>query len=246
MIVMYLRTPISAVDSVWRSVSIGFNDPFFYYYRCTYIANPIGIKRITQKELQTDVIFKELPIVRKNMQGINGVELLPSQYNHLMDIAEADVHRLEFIVSKDNQTFTREKDVENKRIIPLITKLGYDEADYIQQMYIELGNHNHTLIPDFVISPVRTKGHHSAFAIIEAKLFIPNQKEMETVKSQARSYAVQLKAKYSAIADKNKLWVYKSDDDYSDEIFSATWEELNNADIFSRLMKLIGKRNNIK
>ena len=57
---------------------------------------------------------------------------------------------------------------------------------------------------------------------------------------------MQLKAIYSAIADKNKLWVYKSDDDYSDEIFSATWEELNNADIFTRLMKLIGKRNNIK
>lgn len=242
MIVMYLRTPISAVDSVWRSVSIGFNDPFFYYYRCTYIANPVAVKRITQKQLQQDKVFKELPIVRKNMQGINGVELQPSEYNHLVDIAETDVPRLEFAVSDINQTFSREKDVENKLIIPLLKKLGYNEKDYVQQMYIEIGNHNHALIPDFVLSPIHIKGHQSGFALIEAKLLIQNQREMEDVKIQARSYAVQLKAKYSAIADKNKIWIYSSNDDYTNEIFIATWDELNNPDNFSKLFKLIGRR----
>lgn len=240
MIVMYLRTPISAVDSVWRSVSIGFNDPFFYYYRCTYIANPVGVKRITQKQLQQDEVLKDMPIVRKNMQGINGVELLPSQYNHLMDISEADVPRLEFIVSEGNEIFEREKDVENKLIIPLLKKLGYAENEYVQQLYIEIGNHNHALIPDFVLLPKVTKGHYSAFALVEAKLNILNQKEMEAVKTQARSYAVQLKAKYAVIADKNKIWVLSLEDDYSDDIFSASWNELNNADVFSKLLKLIG------
>lgn len=244
MIVMYLRAPISAVDSVWRSVSIGFNDPFFYYYRCTYIADPVGVKRITQKQLQQDEVFKELPIVRKNMQGINGVELQPSEYNHLIAIANADVPRLEFIVSDSNQIINREKDVENKLIIPLLEKLGYEENEYVQQMYIEIGNHNHALIPDFVLSPIHTKGHQSGFALIEAKLFIPNQKEMAEVKIQARSYAVQLKTKYSAVADKNKFWLYSSDDDYTNEIFTATWDELNNADVFSKLLKLIGKKQN--
>lgn len=242
MIVMYLRTPISAVDSVWRSVSIGFNDPFFYYYRCTYIANPVGVKRITQKQLQQDKILKDMPIVRKNMQGINGVELLPSQYNHLMDIAEADIPRLEFIVTEGNETFNREKDVENKLIIPLLKKLGYEEDGYVQQLYIEIGNHNHALIPDFVLLPKVSKGHQSAFALIEAKLYISNQKEMEAVKTQARSYAVQLKAKYAVIADKNKVWVLTSEDDYSEDIFSASWDELNNADVFSKLLKLIGTK----
>ena len=44
--VMYLRTPISAISSVWRSMSIGFIDPFFYYYRCTYIGMPKKLSRI--------------------------------------------------------------------------------------------------------------------------------------------------------------------------------------------------------
>ncbi|MBQ2661264.1 MAG: hypothetical protein IJF80_01270 [Clostridia bacterium] len=242
MIVMYLRTPISAVDSVWRSVSIGFNDPFFYYYRCTYIANPVKIKQISQKQLQKDEIFKNIPIVRKNMQGINGVELKPSEYNHLMDLAKADVMRLEFDISSDNENLTNEKDVENNLIKPLLSKLGYTENEYVQQLYIEIGNHNHALIPDFVLKPVVTEGHHSAFAHIEAKYNIPNSKAMLEVKKQARSYAVQLKAKYSVIASKDKIWISKASDDFTEDIFIATWAELNNPDTFSTLLKLIGQQ----
>lgn len=242
MIVMYLRTPISAVDSVWRSVSIGFNDPFFYYYRCTYIAHPVAIKQISQKQLKEDKIFKDVPIVRKNMQGINGVELMPSEYNHLMELAKADVPRLEFVVTDGNQDFVNEKDVENKLIKPLIAKLGYSEEEYVQQLGIEVGNHNFKLIPDFVLLPNTTRGHYSAFALIEAKHSIPNQKAMEAVKIQARSYAVQLRAKYSVIASKDKIWVYAPDDDFTEEVFSATWVELNDADTLSHLLKLIGKR----
>lgn len=47
MILMYLRTPVSAIDTIWRSVSVGFNDPFFYYYRCTYIARPQKMKQVS-------------------------------------------------------------------------------------------------------------------------------------------------------------------------------------------------------
>lgn len=242
MIVMYLRAPISAVDSVWRSVCIGFNDPFFYYYRCTYIANPTAIKRITQKQLKEDTVFKDIPIVRKNMQGINGVELLPSQYNHLMDLVNADVPRLEYTVIDNDLTFTREKDVENLLIIPLIKKLGYSDKEWEPQMYIEIGNHNKAIIPDFVILPNKTKGKQSAFAVIEAKLTIPNQKFLEDVQIQARSYARQLGARYSVIASKEKIRIYTAKDLYSEEIFSASWEKLNDADTFSSLFKLIGNR----
>lgn len=242
MIVMYLRTPVSAVDSVWRSVPIGFNDPFFYYYRCTYIANPVKIKQITLKQLQKDEIFKNIPLVRKNMQGINGVEIKPSEYNHLMDLVKAEVPRLEFIITNGDEEFVNEKDIENKLIKPLIKKLDYSEEAYLQQLYMEIGNHNHVLIPDFVLLPVTTRGHQSAFAIIEAKHHIANQKAMEEAKIQARSYAVQLKAKYSVIASKDKVWVFDPEDDFTKDIFSATWNELNAPDVFSKLFKLIGNK----
>lgn len=240
MIVMYLRTPISAVDSVWQSVSIGFNDPFFYYYRCAYISKPVGISRIPQKQLQQDEIFKEMPIVKKNMQGLNGVELKPSQYNHLLDLAGSDLPRLEFAQIGSDEDFAIEKDVENKLVKPLLEKLGYSEDEYEQQMHLEVGNHNFTLIPDFVILPTKERGRESAYFLIEAKLSIPTLSALEEVNVQAHSYARQLNAKYSVIAAKEKVWVTSSIDDYQNVIFSATWSELNNADKFSELNKLLG------
>lgn len=157
---MYLKSPVSSVNSVWRSVSIGFNDPFFFYYRCTYIGRPVVIKKVTQKQLQRDEVFKNVPVVRKNMQGVNGVELKPSEYNHLMDMAGVrDVPRLQFALTDGGAGLTTEKDVENKLVKPLISKLGYSDDEYVQQLYIEIGNHNYALIPDFALLPVTERGH---------------------------------------------------------------------------------------
>lgn len=240
LIVMYLRTPISSIDSVWRSVSVGFNDPFFYYYRCTYIARPQKINRITQKQLQQDAVFKELPIIKKNMQGINGVEIYPSVYNHLLDIAGSDLPRLEYMTGDDVGGLAVEKDVENKLIKPFLEKLGYSEDEYIQQLPIEVGNHNHKQIPDFVIHPKVSTGHQSADFLLEAKLSIPSIKSLEEAKTQARGYAKLLNAKYSVVAAKEGIWISQIEDDYSKDILSFSWAELKKEDDFFKVYKLIG------
>lgn len=240
LIVMYLRTPVSAIDSIWRSVSIGFNDPFFYYYRCTYIAKPEKMKRITIKDMQKDEMFKDLPIVRKNMQGINGVELMPSVYNHLLDITGSHLSKLEFYADNTDSVYNREKDVEEKLIKPFLKDLGYAEIEYQQQLYIEIGNHNHALIPDFVIHPIVSSGHQSADFIIEAKLSIPTKSLLEEAKKQARGYAKLLGAKYTVIAAKEGIWITERQDDYDDEILSASWGEMQEADCFLEVFKLIG------
>lgn len=243
MIVMYLRTPTSAIDSVWRSVSIGFNDPFFYYYRCTYIAKPTKINRITQKQLQVDEVFKELPIVKKNMQGINGVELYPSVYNHLLDMTNSDLPRFDYAIDNDDINLRIEKDVEEKLVKPLLEKLGYAENDYVQQLQIRVGNHNFKLIPDFVVHPKVSNSHHSASYHIEVKYSIPSNKALEDVKIQARSYAKQLGAIYSVVVAKEGIWISTKDDDYSKDVLSFTWMELNDADNFYEVFKLIGNDN---
>lgn len=236
-IVMYLKTPISSIDSVWRSVSVGFNDPFFYYYRCTYIAHPKKLNRISQNRLKKDNVFKELPIVKKNMQGINGVELFPSVYNHLLDIAKSDLPRMDAFVSDGtNQVFKLEKDVEEILIKPFIGKLGYSKNDYQQQFYIPIGNHNHALISDFVINPKITKGHQSGDILIEAKISITSKRNLEVVKTQARSYAKMFNAKYSLIASQEGIWLTGISDDYSEDILSFTWDELKIEDNFIKFL----------
>lgn len=239
--VMYLKTPISAVDSVWRCVSEGFNDPFAYYYRVAYIAKPKKIKRVAKNKLEKDRIFKQLPIVRKNLQGINGVELKPSEYNHLMDLAESPDFKLNYSQPIDNVELLIEKDVENQLIKPLLKKLKYKNTDYVQQLHIEVGNHNTMLIPDFLLLPNETRGCQKAFAVIEAKFDIPNHKAFKETKIQARSYARQVLAKYSVIASKDKIYVSSIDDDFENDFFVKTWEEIENPDTFSQLFKIIGK-----
>ena len=241
MIVMYIRTPVSAINSIWRACSIGFIDPFFFYYRCVYLSSPIEIKPYTLGEIKNDRFFQELPIVRKNMQGINGVELKPSVYNHLVQISKAKVNTLEYVESKSGGEYSREKDVEEKLIIPLIQKLGYNSDDYKRQMYVEIGNHNNTLIPDFVLLPDERRGSASGFAIIEAKRSIPNKKTLEKVMVQAKSYAKLLIAKYCVVAAQEKIWISERRDGYENIIFEATWEQLNDADTFYELNKMIGK-----
>lgn len=240
LIVMYLRSPISAIDSIWRSVCVGFNDPFFYYYRCTYIACPQKIKQITLKQLQQDPVCKALPIVRKNMQGINGVELYPSAYNHLLDMAKSDLARLEYLVDDGNYDFAREKDVEDKLVKPFLEKLGYAESEYQQQLYIEIGNHNHALIPDFVIHPVVSSGHQAADFLVEAKVTISTNKLLEVVKTQARGYAKLLNAQYAVIAAKEGIWITEASDDYSRDVLVFSWTELKEEDNFYMVFKLIG------
>ena len=242
MIVMYLTTPISAISSIWRARSIGFIDPFFWYYRCTYIGNPVKIKRIPIDKIRKNRILGKMPIVKGNMQGINGVELKPSEYNYIVDHSKVGVPKLEYVMDDKSGSFVNEKEVEDRLIKPLISRIGYSESEYIQQFYMEIGNHNYALIPDFVLSPIISKGHYSGFVIIEAKRSITTSKQMEETKIQARSYAKMVGAKYSVIAAQEGVWNTESKDDYTREIFSKTWDELTNEDILYDLTQLIGKR----
>lgn len=240
MIVMYQRTPVSAIRSVWRSRSIGFNDPFFWYYRCTYIGNPVQIKEISLDTLRKDTVLSVMPIVRKNMQGVNGVELKPSEFNRILDLASASNPRLEYEMPDNDSQFTKEKDVERLLVKPLLQRLDYAETDYVQQLYIEIGNHNHALIPDFVLLPRKLQGRQTAFAVLEAKLSIANKKQLDETIIQARSYAKLLGAKYQMIASKEKVWLYSAKDDFVENIFVATWNNLRDADTFSQLYKIVG------
>lgn len=240
MAIMYLRSPVSALDSIWKIVSTGFNDPFFYYYRCAYIEKIKSITRISLHKLRNDTVFQKLPIVKKNMQGINGVEIPPSVYNHLLNLAECELQRIEYVHENADELYAVEKDVEQKLVKPLLAKLGYAETDYQQQLYVEIGNHNFALIPDFVIHPNVTSEHHSAHILLEAKLSIASEKKLKAAKKQARSYAKQLGTAYCVLASKEGIWISQACDDYTADIFTSSWQELYDVDTFTKVFKLIG------
>ncbi len=240
--VMYLTSPVSAIDSVWRCVSVGFNDPFFYYYRCAYIGCPKSIPRTSLKEMKKDPVLGDLPIVRKNMQGVNGVELLPSAYNYIVKKAKQKLPLLDYYHSPENPSINREKDVEDQLVNPFLEKLGYNEDDYQRQLSLKVGNHNLLLIPDYVLLPTIKRSRITAAGVVETKITIGSQKKLEETKSQARSYARQLCASFIIIASIEGIWLFEQSDDFEACVFQSTWEELKNADQFYALQKLAGRK----
>ncbi|MDD7401983.1 MAG: hypothetical protein SPK23_06380 [Eubacteriales bacterium] len=242
MLVMYITSPRSEINSIWRSICVGFIDPFFWYYRITYIGHPEIGKPIPLREIKEDKRLADLPLVRKNMQGINGVEIPPSIYNYLQQLTATPTPPIEYLAERDSPEICTEKDVEDLLVKPLLKKLGYDDAEYAQQYCLGIGNHNRLLIPDFVLLPESWPEHEKAFAVIEAKLKIKGQKTFFSAQKQVRSYAKQLNAKFSSVVSMDKVWVFSAKDDFEESIFEASWAEMqDNMDVFSALVKILGK-----
>lgn len=232
-IIMYLRTPYSRLDSIWRSVCEGFNDPFFGYYRCTYIGLPQKLNQkscFTLKEMQNDKILGQLPIVKKNMQGINGVELAPSVYNYIVSKND-NVPKIKYNEISARKKISSEHDVEIKLLEPLLEKLGWEKQDYVTQMTLKMGRSEPTF------TPYRETAHF----VWEAKKSITGDKQLQKDVGQVISYARRLNAKGCALVSKEELWIMKKDDDYKDINFKSSWNELKNDDIFKKLLNIAGK-----
>ena len=109
------------------------------------------MKSVPIDRLRDDKITGKMPIVKKNMQGINGIELKPSEYNRILQMGRSKAPKLESFAASEGE-YSTEKEVEEHIIKPLLKQLGYSDRDYVQQLYLEIGNHNHALIPDLSCS----------------------------------------------------------------------------------------------
>ena len=195
------------------------------------------------QQIKKDRVLSRMPIVKGNMQGINGVELKPSDYNYIVDKTKAKVTKLEYEELSIDNDYENEKAVEEGIIKPFLKEdLGYNVNDYVQQLNVPIGNHNNTLIPDFVLLPRTYGGRHIAYAVVEAKKSIKKEKELTEALKQVGSYALLLSAKYAAIASQEGIWITSEDSRYTDVILSYKWSELNaDKDKMYEVKKLIGK-----
>ena len=176
------------------------------------------------------------------MQGINGVELKPSAYNHILGLLQCNAKRLEYEdISADNH-YVNEKDLEDRLIIPFLNKLGFSEEDYQRQVQLPIDNRNHTLIPDFVLNYNAHQGSHSAFAVLEANNSIHSDKELNEALSQVCSYALLLSVEYAVIASQEGIWITTNKDQYRTFVEKFSWDELVDDDNKYKVMKYL--RNN--
>lgn len=250
-VVVYCRTPRSYIHSIWRANCDGLFNPFDNYTTRTLLVNGIKIPEITHKELREHPYFSNVPIVRKNLQGIGRTELTANDYDELLKwIGEkgGEVESLPKLYDGSRQVrsdIKLEKDVEEKILIPILEDLGYVKGDWVRQLKYKKGR-GISEIPDFVLLPEGEELHVHSPLMIEAKLHMKTSKERAENFSQAYSYARSIFARYLGICDKIRLVLFERNAegcyDQSRPVFDEQWAViLNDTPTFSRLAKLIGK-----
>jgi hypothetical protein len=248
-IVMYCLSPRSYIHSVWRANSDGFNNPFFYFYNTIYISNPIKTVHISQQELKENALFLKNPLIKKNMQGINGYGITNEEYLELLKMMEAKgqdidiLPKIEIIESIKNITLDDEKDIENYLVEPLLERLEYEKKDYIRQMPVKMGR-GIRYYPDYVFFANSKKGEEKAKMVLEAKYTIKNNKDLQDAYYQAKSYAIRLQSQFIVLASKEGFWIYysKNKDFNFYDYFFYDWNQINNPDKFHSLLLIIGKK----
>jgi len=248
-IVMYVRTPYSCIQSIWRADIDGVYTPFNYYNSRARAAKGIVLPPITLNELKSDPYFSQLPIVRKNLQGVNGVQFSANDYKELQRLLKSkgfDVSVLPQLYSPNFEIagqLKNEKDIEEKLLIPLLNKLGYLETDWTRQLSQKAGR-KEKAIPDFVFFPKGETHFQNAPMIIEAKFDMSSNIERTKSYNQALSYARLMKSFVFGICDKDRLIIYKEKKGYFDRfkpVFEKHWQSINDAEIFNQLKQIIGK-----
>ena len=251
LIIVYCLSPRSYIHSIWRAKSGGVFNPFDFYHCRTTITEGVITPRISIKDLKADEQLSQMPIVKKNLQGLNGVELKAKDYLALLKLIEqkggnsADYPVLFDTSIVDFGEIKIEKNVEENILIPMLEKLGYIDTDWTRQLSQKAGR-DEKAIPDFVFFPRGEKHFENAPMVIEAKLDMSSIREQKKAYKQCQSYAKMLSSKLMAICDKERLIVYQRGKDnlfHEDApCFEEHWMKIfTNVETAARLKQIIGK-----
>jgi hypothetical protein len=248
-IIMYCLTPRSYIHSIWRATSDGIADPFFHYYGSIYIGEGKKVAPVTLKELKADDHFSKHPLVRKNLQGLNGYAFTSDDYQHLLKMIINNGGNTQELPQpyspafSDNENLNNEREVELTLIEPFLHELGYTDKHWVRQLSVRMGRGERNF-PDYVFLTQTEKNYEEASMLIEAKYWIRNNKELEETFKQVWSYGQRLTAKVLVIADKNAIWIYERNNDSFDrtKYIKKYWKELELPDDFATIKRMIGRK----
>jgi len=249
-VIMYCNAPRSYIHSIWRATQEGIFNPFDYYHSRSYLGHGVLCPKISFNDLKADPFLSQVPIVRKNLQGLKGVELTAKEYSELLRLMQekgGDIEKLpKLSVSTvlDDSDIKIEKDVEEKILIPILKELGYKDEDWTRQLSRKAGR-KEKAIPDFVFFPKGDKHFELSPFVIEAKYDMRPVTEQIKAFNQCRSYASMLRSKIMGICDKERLIIYKvAENGFSDRnkpIFEKHWSVIyEDADVKATLKQIIG------
>ena len=247
-LVMYCKSPRSYIHSIWRAVTDGFADPFFYYQNLIWIGHPVKVPPVHFKEMQAHSVLKENRYMRANLQGASGKPLTLQEYEAILELLKnkgfdgANLPRPEGFSHLPDLAVYVERDVEEKLVEPLLTRLGYTPDDWLRQMPLRMGR-GERFYPDYAFFPVLARGEDKAKMVLETKYRIVSQRALRETYTQARSYSQRLQAHIMVLAALDGLWVFpKTNSDFSfDNVQVYHWKDLEQPDTFHELLQRLGR-----
>lgn len=250
LMLLYETSPVSAITSIWRLTSDGYTDPFFHWSASASMKHVADIPHVTLKELREDAYFANHPLIRRKMQGVNGTAWSIKDYENLLRILSAkgedasSLPKLEGMEYDIRTDIILEKDVEEKLLIPLLSKLGLQpNIDYVRQLPIHAGR-GHRIFPDFAVYHSDIPDMERAHILIEAKLEMRNEKDLTDAFNQACSYAKLLSSSVVIVCDKSYIYVFTKNGGLWDIKQHETfmWQSLSDGDNFFKLAKIFDKK----
>lgn len=247
-LIQYETAPISAITSIRIATTDGIIDPFFHWYTWAHMSRYTSVSPITLNELRADPYFSVHPLIRKNFQGVNGWQLTSNDYIELLRIINekgGDVSTLPQLyapAAPNVGEIKYERDVEVKLLEYYLNEMGYIEGrDYRRQLPTPAGV-GHRILPDYALHYDDTRNYEKARVVIEVKLKIHNNIDIEKHFTQAFSYAKLLESSVIVLCDKQKLFIYEKRDSFDRTNYSTYgWGELDNPDKFNELRNKLKK-----
>ena len=245
---MWCASPRSYLHSIWRAMTEGFSDPFFWGYSSVWIGQPIRVPAISFAEIAADPVLGQKPAVRAHFQGSSGKPFTVQEYDAILAILVSknfDVSKLPRIpkrVALLPEGLENERDVELKLVEPLLHDLGYTEKNWKRQLLVRMGRGT-PYYPDYAFKvKSQRKGDESAKMILETKFRLANGKELEEAYVQAKSYALRLQSQVFVLAAVDGLWIFASGRPGFTLMpsLNTTWFELTDPDTFHKVKLLIG------
>lgn len=244
-LIHYETYPICAITCMWIAQTDGVIDPFVHYYSNSYIGNKTDLTPITLNELKKDAYFSCHPLVRKNFQGVNGWAMTCEDYRQLHRILKEKGENIERLPAlyvpyiETNPNIKLERDVETLLLEPLLNSMGYFEGkDYIRQLPIRAGR-GHKVFLDYALHFDATKDYEKAAVLIEAKLHMKNNRDIDEAFSQALSYARPLESNKIILCDKECLMIFSKNKGFDRNRYNKFyWGDIENPDRYNELKKL--------
>jgi hypothetical protein len=220
-IVLYCLSPRSYVHSFWRALRFGAVEPFRHFYDTIWIGKPQLVTPVSLNEIRQDPILSSMPLVKSNMQGINGRVITKPYYDRLLELLRGKGENTSVLpqleeVEIEDVSLRNERDVELHLLEPLLKELGFQLGDWIRQMKLRVGR-SEKVIPDYVLLPAERREDHAPRAawVWEAKFSIRSHQQLRKDFEQVTSYARLVGALGVSLLSREGLWLSLRQDDYA-------------------------------